>query len=80
MPGIFRRHQGKLYLYDYRADQAKRNWPQGGMGVFQPSVFGETPAVESQFLPLLIQAGSNEGQSIRLDIPNVTLSQLGSNI
>ncbi|MDW0116952.1 flagellin [Sporosarcina thermotolerans] len=69
---------GKIYIYDNRPGHAEEKWPAAdGRGVFNHSVYGETEVAKGKFLYVDIQAGSNTGQSMRLEIPNVTSQELG---
>lgn len=68
----------KLIIFDDRSYIHGQKFPTSdGRGVFQPSVYGEIKREPEQFFKLKIQAGSNEGQHLQLDIPNVTSSVLG---
>lgn len=67
----------KLFILDDRSVYAGEKFPTiNGRGRFEPTVYEEEKAID-KILRLDIQAGSNAGQSIRLDIPNVTNEELG---
>ncbi|WP_158231624.1 flagellin [Sporosarcina sp. P18a] len=66
----------KLYIHDDRSLYAGTKFPTtGGHGRFEPTVHGET-IEKDKVLRLNIQVGSNAGQSIILDIPNLTIKEL----
>lgn len=69
---------GVLYIYDDRSEFINSIWPDGnGFGRFDLNVYGEEDEVdEDKVLIVDIQAGSNSEQTIRLEIPNVTLKKL----
>lgn len=69
----------KLYIYDNRNTEYGNgnSWPNNGMGEFNLNVYGETSTDGDKFLYLDIQAGSNDSDTIRINIPNTTIDQIG---
>ncbi len=66
----------KIYFFDNRSGNYGENWPNSGRGSFNLNVYGEEEEDSDKVLFLDIQAGSDEGQMITLEIPNVTVKEL----
>lgn len=69
----------KLYIYDNRPEMATStyHWPSGDSGTFKLNVYGEPIQGKDKFFFADIQVGSEEGQTVRLEVQNVTAKQLG---
>lgn len=66
-----------LYIYDNRSNYASETWPSlGNRGAFKPTVYGDEEAEASKALLVDIQIGSNEGQKMTIEIPNVNTQHL----
>jgi flagellin len=68
----------KLYVYDDRISEAGGSWPSSsGRGAFNLSVYGETPQEKGKFFYADIQVGDEAGESVRIEVQNVTPKELG---
>lgn len=67
---------GKLYIYDDREYENTHDWPKGNAGRFDVGVFGEPVEDKKEIAYIDIQVGANEGQNIRIQLPNTKLEKL----
>lgn len=69
---ILRIYDNRDYMYSGR-----EQFPTADRrGVFEPIVYQE-PTEEDLFQKLILQTGGNQGQQLLIEIPNVTIQQLG---
>lgn len=65
-----------LYIYDHRSNYSNYSWPTSGRGIFEPTVYNPEDDDSYKALLIDIQTGSNKGQTMTIEIPNVTTEYL----